>query len=205
MEQELKLALVSPGDLASLLAALPAPRSVILQRNHYFSDPAGETRQAGVMVRIREEWREGAAAAHRVVLTLKRRLDARRGVFLAWEQEEDLDLTRWGQVAGGQEELMALDATNLDWLRRELGVERLEPEGVLANLRRTIEVDSFLLEVDETRYADGTIDAEVEVETDDPEGARALVERFAAKADVALRIQDRGKYARFRARARQRT
>ena len=58
----------------------------------------------------------------------------------------------------------------------------------------------FLLEVDRTTFPDGSVDAEVEIETIDLDGARHAVEAVAAKAGVELFDQIKGKHRRFRER-----
>ena len=67
----------------------------------------------------------------------------------------------------------------------------------IRNERRRIPYESFLLEVDRTRYPDGTVEVEVEVETEDIEGARATVEAVARLVNVRLVEQPKTKYRRF--------
>ena len=98
---------------------------------------------------------------------------------------------------GDSQRLLVVPLQMLDGTRDTLGVTALTVRGATTNLRRRVRAGGFLLEVDETRFPDGSVDAEVEVETDDPEGARAVVEAAAAEAGVALAVQTLGKYARF--------
>ena len=69
----------------------------------------------------------------------------------------------------------------------------------MVNRRHVVHLEGYVLEVDRTELPGGRVDAEVEVETDDPEGARRLVQGRADAAGVELFPQTRGKYARFRA------
>ena len=194
MEQELKLGLVHPEDLPRLLDTLPEPHAQILQENHYLSDPEGRTREAGIMVRLRVETVEGSS---RALLTLKRRLKAQGGVVLSWEKEEDFPLEPARRVAAGLMDAMEVQQAGVAWLAKALGVTSLRHEGTLKNHRTVILAEGFTLEVDESHFPDGSVDAEVEVETEDPEGARSLVRALAAGAKVALFEQERGKYTRY--------
>jgi adenylate cyclase class IV len=205
MEIELKLGLVDAADLERLLGALPAPTSVVLQRNHYFSDPAGLLDAARVMLRVREDLdpADPAAPATRVVVTAKRRTDKRAGVFVAEEHEAALDPGEWLPIRARERDLGALaEHPVIAWLRAELGPVSLAPRGALDNLRRAIPCQGLVLEVDRTTFSDGSVDAEVEVETDDAlERAREVVEAAARRAGVALFDQTKGKYRRYLERA----
>ena len=194
MEQELKLGLVDPNALGDLLDALPTPVSIIEQINHYFVDLGGVLAQSRTMLRVREERLEDDDAKPRVILTLKRRLQATEGYFVAEETECSLDLTAWEAVRAGLRDLKTLDAEPLD----AVGIDSpLVCHGVMHNTRHVIPCEGFTLEVDRTELPGGRVDAEVEVETGDPEGARRLVEARAAAAGVDLFAQTVGKYARF--------
>ena len=200
VEVELKLALAEPARLPALLAALPAPEGAVLQRNVYLEDPGGVLVTQRVMTRLREERdepREEAPIA-RAILTCKRRTSIAHGVFSAEEVEQAVPVARWLAFRDGGEPLLdGLEGDAATMLRDTLGVTALTVRGATTNLRRRVRAGGFLLEVDETRFPDGSVDAEVEVETDDPEGARAVVEAAAAEAGVALAVQTLGKYARF--------
>ena len=197
MEQELKLALARAADLPRLLSALPPARDTVRQENHYLVDPRGATSAAGVMVRLRIETGRTDSWA---VLTLKRRLKSDDGVFLAWEEGGPVPLDQARAIARGDQPAMTLDHENVRWLARELDVRALNLQGTLINIRHIVDLEGFCLEVDESHFPDGSIDAEVEVETDAPEDARTLVTRVAETAGVALQIQPLGKYSRYLSR-----
>lgn len=205
MEIELKLGLVDAADLERLLGALPAPTSVVLQRNHYFSDPGGLLDGARIMLRVREDLdpADPAAPAARVVVTAKRRTNKRAGVFVAEEHEAALDPGAWRAIGARERDLGALkEHPVIAWLRGEVGPVSLASRGVLENLRRAIPCEGLVLEVDRTTFSDGSVDAEVEVETDDAlDRARAVVEAAARRAGVALFEQTKGKYRRYLERA----
>lgn len=201
VEVELKLALVEPERLDALLAALPAPTSVVEQHNHYFVD---DTRAAGAtslaaMVRVRETWRATAGGLVRdeITLTVKRRRQAEGGVFVSDEHEQPLDAALWAAIRVGTAPLDEIAGPAMAWLRAQGPTGPLRLQGAMKNRRHLIALHDFALEVDRTEYPDGTVDAEVEVETGDPEAARVVVERAAAAAAIRLVPQTLGKYARF--------
>ena len=196
MELELKLGLDKPEALNALLAALPTPTAVIEQANHYFVDDGGVLVASRTMLRVRESRRRDAEAAPTVVLTVKRRLRAKDGYFVAEEHECPLALDDWRAVQEGTRGLASLKPSPL----ADLAIDSpLRCHGVMRNLRHVVHLEGYVLEVDRTELPGGRVDAEVEVETDDPEGARRLVTARAAAAGVTLFPQTKGKYARFRA------
>ena len=196
MEQELKLGLVHPEALDDLLAALPRPRAVCEQTNHYFVDEAGQLKSSRTMVRVRVSRRLDSEAPDVITLTRKRRLEAKEGYFIAEEVEAPLDPAAWASVQAGTQGLLDLDPEPL----RDLALTApLICHGIMRNVRHVIDCEGFVLEVDRTELPGDRVDCEVEVETDDPEGARHLVTTRAKAAGVALFAQERGKYARFRA------
>ena len=194
MELELKLGLTHPGQLPTLLAALPEPLRVISQSNHYFVDALGELKARRTMVRVRVSRTLGDARPLEVTLTTKRRLEAKAGYFIAEEEEEAISPEAWEAVQGGACDLVDLDTAPLKSLAL---TPPLICHGVMHNLRHVIALKGFTLEVDRTEFPKGVIGAEVEVETTDPTGARRVVEEVAERAGVALFDQERGKYARF--------
>lgn len=199
MELELKLALVDPALLPRLLEALPRPDRVVEQRNRYFVDPEGVTERERLTIRVREERSGGAIEPDRVVLTVKGRSRVFEGYFEAEEREEELPLAAWTRVRDGRASLLDLTSPLVVWLARDRGLRDLEEHASMVNVRHVIPVEGFVLEVDETTWPDGSIDAEVEVETDRPAAARELVLRLAGAAGVRLVPQTRGKYSRLRA------
>lgn len=196
MERELKMALKGPADLDRILKTLPTPLDTIEQHNHYFVDPDGVLSRAGLMVRVREERSPQEMTPRQVVLTLKRRVSADHGVFLAQEEEELLPNGPWREVLGGSRDLLSLTASGFQRIR-EMGVSALRLRGTMLNVRKKVHLDGFVLEVDETTFPNGVVEAEIEVETEQPDEARALLEEVAREAGVNLALQTRGKYGRL--------
>ncbi|MEE2780021.1 MAG: CYTH domain-containing protein [Myxococcota bacterium] len=196
MERELKMALEGSTDLEKILKRLPKPEEIVEQRNHYFVDPPMLLSSVGMMVRVREERSPDAPTPHLVILTLKRRVSASDGVFVAHEEETLLDHSDWAEVQSGDRDLVSLPCDALKGIR-DLGVSRLDVRGTMVNLRRKISLGGFLLEVDQTTFPNGVVDSEIEVETDRPEEARAMLEEVAREVGITLRVQTRGKYGRL--------
>lgn len=202
VEVELKLALVDPGRFDALLAALPPPSRVIEQRNHYLTDPDGTLAKGRVMLRVRERW-EVVGAERRLidaVMTAKRKRSDEHGIFVADEHEHAVELKAWRAFTAGEGTMEALEGPALAWARGEVGLKALAVQGAMTNRRHVVPWGGFTLEVDRTEYPDGTVDAEIEVETDDGEGARGLIETMAREAEVELTPQALTKYERFLAR-----
>jgi uncharacterized protein YjbK len=181
MEQELKLALERPTDL-------------IRQFNHYMVCVEGRTAQAKVMVRLRVEDRGDHTTA---CLTLKRRVRSQDGVFLSWELEHDLPMIHAQSVLDGHRELMEVEHEGTRWLSEELEVRSLSRQGSLINVRHVIDYAGYVLEVDRSEFPDGSVDVEIEVETEDPAGARRAVMALAEREEITLAEQTLGKYTRY--------
>ena len=194
MECELKLGLVRAEDLERLLAALPEPQARIEQHNHYFIDAAGRLAESRTMVRVRVATRSDTPEAPLIVLTRKRRLEAKAGYFIAEELECPLSEEAWSRVEAGEIDLLDLDLEPLKTL--ELSPP-LFAHGLMHNLRQVVESGGYTLEIDRTTFPGPEIQVEIEVETDDPEGARAHILSITEAKDIALFNQTRGKYARF--------
>ncbi|MEZ4268581.1 MAG: CYTH domain-containing protein [Myxococcota bacterium] len=195
LEQELKLALLDPDALPRLLAALPAPEGVWNQDNLYLIEPDAPAERARIMVRVRSEARDREAARH--VLTVKAGSRAVDGFFVAEELEAALNEAEVAQIAADPDAVLGLALEPARWLVA-VGVRRLEGLGGMRNRRHVIHHAGFVLEVDRTEFPGGVVEAEVEVETERPEVARAVVLAVGGAAGVGLRAQTLGKFTRFR-------
>lgn len=195
LEQELKLALLDPDALPRLLAALPVAEGVWEQANLYLIEPDAPLERARIMVRVRSEARDREAARH--VLTVKAGSRVVDGFFVAEEREAALTDAERAAIVADPGALLELALGPARWLV-EQGVGRLVALGGMQNRRHVVHHRGFVLEVDRTEFPGGVIEAEVEVETDRPEAARAVVLEVAATAGVELRPQTLGKFTRFR-------
>jgi hypothetical protein len=194
LEQELKLALRDPAALPRLLAALPAPEGVWEQGNLYLIEPDAPPERARIMVRVRSEARDRGAARH--VLTVKSGSRAVDGFFEAEEREVALSEAQRRAIVADPAALLALALEPAQWLVAQ-GVGRLVALGGMQNQRHVVHHAGFVLELDRTEFPGGVVEAEVEVETDSPEAARAVVLEAARVAGVELEAQSLGKFTRF--------
>lgn len=196
MEQEFKLRLAS-ADERDAIAQLAGPRVAVLeQANHYYAGRAWE--RAGLVVRLREE--DG-----RWWLTLKGTGEAEGALHRRPEFERELPATGAAalreQPAALREQLRsALRAAGEDDLLGRLPGEPPSPLGVLHNRRQVHELPGGArLELDETRYPDGEVGHELELELDGAraEHAEATLRALLGAAGVPWRPARDSKFARF--------
>ncbi len=199
MEIELKWGLRRPEDMDRLLAELPEASMVLHQRNHYFTDCEGELSKAKTMVRFREQGSDDMNAGQ-VILTVKRRVAKEAGVFRAEESEEEVDTSVWEEILSGRRNLDELESPALQGLRRSGISGAWRSQGCLVNKRHVVPLEGFVLEIDQTTFDDGHIDVEVEVETEDIEGAKRLLTRIGKEYGIVFFDQTYGKYSRFLSR-----
>ncbi|MCA8962495.1 MAG: CYTH domain-containing protein [Planctomycetes bacterium] len=181
-ESELKLTLRSEADYDALCRVLPDFLSEMEQLNTYWDHPDGRLREQGVMLRIRLEG-DGAR------ITIKR--SAQRdgaGFFRATEDEDDLPLAVAKRCADGVTRLAPSLSPLLVGLESEFGeVDRFEQWGRTDNRRRAYRLaDDLVAEVDRTDFGPGGIHHEIELESEDPRRARALLDPFLARAGVQV-------------------
>jgi uncharacterized protein YjbK len=197
-EVEVKLALADPADLDRLLSGLPAALEIVDQANHYYGDAAGLLGRDRIMVRIREERTDTGEA--RFLATVKRRTARSGGVFASEEREALIEPGVWRGVVEGHLAVEDLEAPPLVWLRTAFpGLGPLLLVGTAANTRHRVRWGAWVLEVDRTRFPDGFIDAEVEVETAEPEAALQAVGQLLDAHGIRWMPQTAGKYRRFMA------
>jgi uncharacterized protein YjbK len=182
METELKYLLACDDALARLRARLGAPERVAEQMNRYFR----AANAADVMVRIREQ--EGG-----LELTAKKPgANDSAGLFVREELSQPIP-PEWllELSAGGRCD--ALFATP-----PMAGLSPpLEYLGHTLNTRRSFALERWTLALDETRYPDGSVSFEVELEAGDAEAARPAVESLLTAAGIAFGPSPCGKFARF--------
>jgi len=189
-EIEIKLRLEGRAQYDKLCREMGAPADAWEQINHYFRSEDGRIPGEEGVIRVRLE--RGKA-----VLTVK--LGALKdGLASAQEYEE-----AW---RGPLEEMPP--ASTAMWDAGHAGLLALERRfgkrfplvwvGKMINRRRLYSTDEGLcMEVDASRYPDGEEDYEVEVETDDPERDRHLLEGLLDRLDVLYVPQPATKYQRF--------
>lgn len=190
LERELKLRL-QDGEAAGLLArVLGEPFEIVEQLNVYLDTRARQVASSRSMVRLR---REGG----RWSLTYKRGLRVQAGYFEAREVEVPLAAlpqTDWSELGlSGLEDLAPLEALRADGVPGELAIS-----GEVHNRRSRYRLSQGeVLELDRTRFPDGRVDWEVEVETRRPDEVRGLLADLAQRAGILFEEQDKTKYERF--------
>jgi uncharacterized protein YjbK len=189
-EIELKLRLEGRAQYDRLCREMGTPADAWEQINHYFRSEDGRIPGEEGVIRIRLE--RGKA-----VFTVK--LGALKdGLASAQEYEE---------VWRGPLEEIPPPSTAM-WDAGHAGLHALEHRfgkrfllvwvGKMINKRRLYRsAEGLCMEVDASRYPDGEEDYEVEVETDDPERDRGLLEALLDRLDVLCVPQPATKYQRF--------
>ncbi len=190
-EVELKYRLPTRKDYEVLCRGLGKPDAEKRQVNHYYRSADGRLPGADGMIRVREEGGRGS-------FTVKLGGSLVAGVAVSREYEEPWPWSEHG-FPPPPERLWEVGHPGLDALGREAGGPfPLVRAGELVNVRKVYRLsDGLRLEVDASRYPDGETDYEVEVETDDPEGARRRLEALLNDLGVGYEPQVETKYQRF--------
>ena len=172
-EVELKYLLGSDADLEKLAESLPGYQAELKQQNIYL-DVRGKLRARGCLCRIRIENGKGE-------ITLKVAGGIKDGVSSATEFSEPLTSEALKQVESN-DFLGALRGMKcLEKLESFCGEDLacLEEWGRIRNRRRCFQLDQgWVVELDRALFPDGTIRCELEVETDDPQGARRVIDEI---------------------------
>lgn len=187
LEQELKFRLDGPGAFRQALECLGPVEAVVQQVNHYFGAPGGQV-SPNWSLRIRQE-------DERWELTLKSGRRQHQGYFEAVETtcpltsdqaELMLTLVQW------PEEFRALEPVRA--LTEHFGITQPAYVGALENQRHKCRPRGWgQPELDITSFPDGSVDYELEIETSDPEAARADLTKF----HLTLAPQRTTKFRRF--------
>ena len=146
--------------------------------NYYFDSPAFDLVQGRGMLRLRSKGR--------VILGFKKggeRL-GEAGVFDSIEIECEVSRELFEAAISTPSILFEQDLGPIRALKRHYGKLDLGLVGSLNTVRRLRTLGDFLLELDEVTYADGGKSHEVEIETEDPEGARRVLLRQFADLSV---------------------
>lgn len=188
-EVEVKLRLEDRAEYERLCRGMGTPEDAWEQVNHYFRSEDGRIPGEEGVIRLRLE--KGRAAFTVKLGSLK------DGLADAQEYEE-----AWS----GPPEVPPSSSTI--WETGHPGMKALEQRfgrrfalvwvGKMVNRRTLYRSDEGLgLEVDASRYPDGAEDYEVEVETDEPERDRRLLELLLKRLGIRFVPQTATKYQRF--------
>jgi uncharacterized protein YjbK len=190
IERELKFKLPDRAAYDRLAEALGTEIRREAQTNYFLDTVNGDiARSRRSVMRVRDR-------GTRFTTTFKWGQDGQDGYFQAEEIQVEIPAELAERMRQGE---LPVAARALAPIRRLIEVfgpqERLVPQGIMRNLRRVFELSgSDMAELDETTYTDGSIDYELEVETDEPGRVRSVLELLGF-AD--LEPQDKTKYARF--------
>ncbi len=199
-EIEVKVALVEWRDYEKLLRSMSTPEANFTQFNSYLDDDRRSLRGAHIMLRAREiKFPVGAAKGlgkPPVTITAKRRRSSDRGVFISEEHEQVMPFDEWTDFAFGRAPLDTKGHV-FRWLKSQVDHGDLKVLGQTVNERYKVRSDVFVLEVDFTKFPDGSKEVEIECETIWPDVAKTHIEELCAKLGIQTRLQEKGKYARF--------
>jgi hypothetical protein len=203
-EIELKRRLVGPDAAERLLAQLGPVASDVEQVNHVFDTPDGRLHRARHSVRLREE-------AGRFILTAKGPSRGVSGsVTTRPEAEAEIEPELARRILGKPDDALAelrRRATDPAFDALWAGIEQARAGqplcelGQFHNRRRTVQVAvspelRLCVEVDRTRFQNGRVDDEVEIELPRPELA-GEVEAWLAERAAAAGIETEASTAKF--------
>jgi uncharacterized protein YjbK len=199
-EVELKFKVDGVDKLDALMRALPKPESSFIQTNNYLDDEAGSLRAAGIMLRAREVRLAPDAppglGKPPVTFTAKVRLSKDNGLFVSEERAQVMPLDAWMEIKDKGLPIPT-DGPLFRWLLGQTAFGPLRVVGETVNLRHLVRSDLFLLEIDHTRFPDGSQELEIECETILPDQARVHIEKLLGGLGISFSPQTEGKYARF--------
>jgi uncharacterized protein YjbK len=188
-EKELKLRLKSREDYDKLLAAreLVSGGALESQENHYFDTAGRDLLRAGAMLRLR--------LSGKLWLTFKQGGDRPRqaGYFDVLELEVEVERGLLEEAIRRPAALLEHPSAPAREVRRRFGHVELTHLGSLRNERLRCARLPYLLEIDRLSFPGGGEAYEIEIETEDPEGARRWIETELARRGIAAEPQERTK------------
>jgi len=203
-ERELKLDLTA-AEAQRLVAQLPPPFARREQRNHYLDSPAGELRRRQCGARLRAEECGGAS---RYTLTIKGPSHVQDGVAERFEAQREIGADEARQILSRGASLGELQITLPPALTGLSGDTPLRLLGYSDNERCCYRLSldgpaphELQLELDRTRYPDGSGTFELEVEeTGDARLPLALLRAWLQAHGIGWHPSQSSKFARFLAR-----
>jgi len=188
-EVEVKLRLEGRAQYERLCREMGTPEDAWEQVNHYFRSEDGRIPGEEGVIRLRLE--KGGAVFTVKLGALKDGLADSQEYEEAWSGPLEMPPSSNTIWEGGYQGMKALEQRfgkrfALVWV------------GKMVNQRRLYRSDEGLcVEVDASRYPDGAEDYEVEVETDEPERDRRLLEALLDRMSIGFVPQQATKYQRF--------
>jgi len=190
-ELELKYKLPDRDAYEKLRAALGRPQEEFEQVNYYFQSPDGSIPGDRGVIRIRAE-------KGRLIFTVKLGSMVEEGLTDAREFEEPWKGTH-ESLPPAPEDFWQSGYRGMRELERSFGRRcPLEWAGSMTNFRSVYSTaDGLRLEVDASRYPDGSQDFEVELETGNPGRDRIRLLTLLTQLGVSCSTQTATKYQRF--------
>lgn len=191
IETELKLIVDGAGDFRRLLDSTPHRLDSREQLNLYLDTPDRGILAAGAAFRLR-------ISGDRSWATVKRRdRGPSGGVYVSREIEDELTREAALNWLEGQGALPLSGLVDFGDLQPLCVCDRLEVVTWSWTRRTRFRLSGdMILEADETRFADGTVDFEMEIEHPDMDRARTVARELAIRAGIHLEDQVRTKHGR---------
>lgn len=175
-----------------LLKGLGIPEKKHAQVNYYFDTADRDIIKRKGMLRVR-------AQGEIYFMTLKYGLTVENGYFRAANFEEEIPESVYNELIVKRNTDVFLQYSNsvTGALWNFIPRKPLQCIGSIENERSVYVRDGFQLECDHTRYHTGHEDFEIEIETDDTEQARQLIDRLNTNYILNLQPQIYTKFERF--------
>lgn len=192
IEKEIKLELANREDFDRALSyfterADKTSRDTLL--NHYLDTEDLRLAHKLIMIRVR--------AAQKNILTYKNGTQVEAGYFRSTEIETELDGHQLEQALARPATLFDQDLAPMQELTREFGELDLRLIGTLENERSKLDVEGHRVELDRMRFPDGSEAYEIELESEEPEKARAWCLEKLAEAGIKTSPSTRTKFHRL--------
>lgn len=170
-EEEVKLTLERTEDLVKLLAYLGEPLRFSKQKNVYYDTVDRALHLKGAMLRVRQ-------VGDRACVTAKSNAVLEAGTLRCREIEREVSVEEWQSKVG--EGLENWSIPPIEHVRSFLsGAAPFVSLGECINERRYFSFEeTYVLEVDRTQLPNGSIHVELELETDELQRHREMLEEM---------------------------
>ncbi len=187
MEKEIKIRIPTKEGFDAMMSLLPAPFETVEQKNYYFDTPELHYANAHCLLRLRQ-------AKEKYIITFKRGRSLSDGYFQADEDEITVSEGEAADIIANPERILQFNPGILPAPDTD---EKVQLLGIAVTIRSKIRFQGFIVEADVVEFPNGNIDYEVEVETGDPDGVRALLYNLLTRNDIEYTPQEHTKYQRF--------
>lgn len=203
LEIEIKLRLESFTEYLKLLGFLGSPDRELHQINCFFDSEDNTLHKAGWVIRVRAEDDRG-------LVTLKG-TDSEEHELAVMREEVEAVIGRGEamSIINLERDILSLDAEPVRFVRKNWPGLALSRQVQFSNTRQLknykIGDYSYVLELDRTEYADGTVDYELEMELDQPERTEVVIpslQKLFASLDIPFERQEQTKLERALLRSR---